>query len=168
MQIYHTYSVHIFPGATIVRCSRKHLYLKYGGKIRAELLQMLDAAIFFKLFPRVNNQFFKTSFADIFRNMLFLQCNSINSRQEVHTKCWWNLWKLSLMKLIVNLHNFRLPLALPRQAFPPNESFVPHPFMQNNFQNSSPLDTSETALICILSSILNRSQANQNNSIIKG
>ena len=32
---------------------------------------------------------------------------------------------------------------------------------QNNFQNSSPLYTSETALECIFSSILNNSLANQ-------
>ena len=58
---------------------------------------------------------------------------------------------------IVNLHNFLQPLALPRHPFPPNEPFLPHPPRQNNFQNSSPLDTSETALVCIFSSILNHS-----------
>ena len=55
---------------------------------------------------------------------------------------------------IVNLHDFLLPLALPRHHFPPNEPFLPHPSRQNNFQNSSPLDTSETALVFIFSSIL--------------
>ena len=56
---------------------------------------------------------------------------------------------------IVNLHNFLQSLALPRHTFPPSEPFAPTPPRQNNFQNSSPLDTSETALVCIFSSILN-------------
>ena len=43
---------------------------------------------------------------------------------------------------IVNLHNFLQP-------------FLPHPSRQNNFQNSSPLDKSETALVWIFSSIPN-------------
>ena len=60
---------------------------------------------------------------------------------------------------IVNLHNFLQPLALPRHTFPLSEPFVPDPPRQNNFQNSSPLDALETALVCIFSSILN--QANQ-------
>ena len=55
---------------------------------------------------------------------------------------------------MVNLHSFLQPLALSRHTFPPSESFVPHPPWQNNFQNSSPLDTSETALVCILYSFL--------------
>ena len=50
---------------------------------------------------------------------------------------------------------FLQPLALPRHTFPQSESFVPHSPKQNIFQNSSPLDTSETALVCIFSSILN-------------
>ena len=50
---------------------------------------------------------------------------------------------------IVNLHSFLQPLALSRHTFPASESFVPHPPRQNNFQNSSPLDTSETALVFI-------------------
>ena len=45
---------------------------------------------------------------------------------------------------IVNLHNFLQPLALPRHTFLPSEPFVPHPPRPNNFQNSSPLGTSET------------------------
>ena len=36
------------------------------------ILRMLEAAIFLQRFPRVNGQFFKTSFADIFRNTGFL------------------------------------------------------------------------------------------------
>ena len=63
---------------------------------------------------------------------------------------------------IVNLHSF------PKHSFPPSESFVSHSSRHNNFQNSSPLDTSETVVVCILSSILNQSQANEKNSIIKG
>ena len=55
----------------------------------------------------------------------------------------------------VNLYSFLQPLALSRHTFPPSESFVPHPPRQNNFQNSSPLDTLETALVCILYSLLN-------------
>ena len=58
---------------------------------------------------------------------------------------------------IVNLQSFLQPLALPWHTFPQIESFVPHSPRQNNFQNSSPLDTSETALVCIFSSILNHS-----------
>ena len=46
---------------------------------------------------------------------------------------------------IVNLHKFFQPLALPRHTFPPSEPFVPHPSSKNNFQNSPPLDTSETS-----------------------
>ena len=56
---------------------------------------------------------------------------------------------------IVNLHSFLQPLALSRHTFPQSESFVPHPPRQNNLQNSSPLETLETALVCILYSILN-------------
>ena len=55
---------------------------------------------------------------------------------------------------LVNLHSFLQLLALPRHIFPPGESFVPFSPRQNNFQNSSPLDTSETALVCIFFSIL--------------
>ena len=55
---------------------------------------------------------------------------------------------------IVNLHSFIQPLTLPRHLFPPNEPFLPYPPWQNNFQNSSSLDTSETALVHIFSSIL--------------
>ena len=55
---------------------------------------------------------------------------------------------------LVNLHSFLQLLALPRHIFPPGESFVPFSHWQNNFQNSSPLDTSETALVCIFFSIL--------------
>ena len=67
------------------------------------------------------------------------------------------LQKLPLMKLIVNLHSFLQPLALPRHTFPPSESFVPHSPRQNNFQNTSPPDTSETTLVYIFSSILDHS-----------
>ena len=58
---------------------------------------------------------------------------------------------------IVNLHIFLQPLALPRHTFLQSESFVPHSTRQNNLQNPSPLDTSETASLCIFSSILNNS-----------
>ena len=60
-----------FSEVTIVRCSRKCLFLKYGRK-RAKFLEMLEAAIFFQGFPCINGWFFKTSFADIFRNMPLL------------------------------------------------------------------------------------------------
>ena len=36
-----------FPKVAVVRCSRKYLFLKYGRKIRTELLEMLGGAIFF-------------------------------------------------------------------------------------------------------------------------
>ena len=55
---------------------------------------------------------------------------------------------------IVNLQSCLQPLALLRRTFPQSESFVPHSPRQNNFQNSSPLGTLETALMCIFSSIL--------------
>ena len=58
---------------------------------------------------------------------------------------------------IVNLHSLLQPPALPRHTFPPSESFVAHSPRQNNFQNSSPLDKSETALVRIVSLILNHS-----------
>ena len=61
-----------FPEVTIVRCSRKYLFLKYGRKIRAKFLEMLEGAIFFQGFSYVNGWFFKTSFANIFRNMPLL------------------------------------------------------------------------------------------------
>ena len=54
---------------------------------------------------------------------------------------------------IVNLHSFLQPLSLPRQTFCLGDSFVPHSPKQRNFQNSPPLDTSVTALVCIFSLI---------------
>ena len=59
--------------------------------------------------------------------------------------------------VILNLHNFLQPLALPRHSFPPNKPFLTHPPRQNNFENYSPLGTSEPALVCIFSSIPNHS-----------
>ena len=58
-------------------------------------------------------------------------------------------------QFIVNLHNFFQLLALPRQTLSSSESFVPHRPRQNDLQNSATLDTSETALVSIFSSILN-------------
>ena len=40
-----------FPEVVIVMCSRKYLFLKYGRKIRAECLEMLEAAVFFRGLP---------------------------------------------------------------------------------------------------------------------
>ena len=40
-----------FPEVAIVRCSTKYLVLNYATKFRAEFLEMLDAAIFFRGFP---------------------------------------------------------------------------------------------------------------------
>ena len=82
------YSV-TFSEETIVRCSTKYLFLKYGRKIRkVEFLKILQGAVFFQGFPRVNGQFFKTSFADIFRKMHFLLCDSIYRVQETPSgKC---------------------------------------------------------------------------------
>ena len=60
------------------------------------------------------------------------------------------------------------PSPSPRHTISPSESFGPHFPRQNNFQNSSLLDTSKTALVCIFSSILNHTLVNQKNSIIKG
>ena len=61
-----------FPEVTIVRCSRKYLFLKDGRKIRTKFLEMLETAIFFQGFSYVNSWFFKTSFANIFKNMPLL------------------------------------------------------------------------------------------------
>ena len=60
MPIYHIYCSYwcntayflTFPGVTIVKCSKKYLFLKYGRKIRrAKFLEMLEVAIFFRGFP---------------------------------------------------------------------------------------------------------------------
>ena len=56
------------------------MLLKHVRKIRAEFLGILEAAIFFQGFLRVNSWFFKTSFADIFRNMHF--CSVIQNIQS--------------------------------------------------------------------------------------
>ena len=42
-----------------MRCSGKYLFLKYRREIRAKFLEMLEAAIFFQGFSRVNGKFFK-------------------------------------------------------------------------------------------------------------
>ena len=68
---------------------------------------MLEAAIFLQGFPRVNGQFFKASFADIFRNTDFLWCDSIynvGSAQEVLAE----YFKVAFDEahFLVNLHSF--------------------------------------------------------------
>ena len=142
-----TYCV-TFSEVSIEKCSGKYLFLKYRRKVRAGFLEMLETAIFFQGFAHVNGWFFNTILQTHSEICNF--CSSIqyivpkNSQPEVHMKCQRTLQKLSLMKLI-------------RHTFPPSESFVPHSPRQNNFQNSSPLDTSETALVCIFSWILNNS-----------
>ena len=123
---------------------------------------MLEIAIFFQGFPRANGYFFQTGFANIFRNMHFffsaIQCivskkQSVGSVHEVLTESLEIAFDED--QFTVNLHNFLQPLVLPRHIVSQSESFVSHPPRQNNFQNSSPLDISETALVCIFSSILN-------------
>ena len=80
---------------------------------------------------------------------------SVGSAHEVLAESLKTVFDEAHFILIVNLHNFLQSLDLPRHTFPLSESFVPHPPRQNNFQNFSPVDTSETALVCIFSSILN-------------
>ena len=99
-----------FPDVAIVRCSRKYLFLKFSKKIRAEFLEILEVAIFFQGFARITGQFlfFKTSFADIFRNIHFfvvrfyMQCQR-NSQWEELMKCRRTLQKESLRTLILQL-----------------------------------------------------------------
>ena len=119
MPIYHIYIVHI--GVINIFCYisrsdhcevlyRSYLFKKIWQKDKGKFFRNVRACNIFQRFPRVNGQFFQTSFAGIFRNIFFLQCDSIqlqcprNSQWEVHMKCWQNLWKLSLMmKLILQL-----------------------------------------------------------------
>ena len=101
-----------------------------------------------------------------------IQCprNSHWEVLEVQMKYWQNLWKLSLMmKLILQLICIisSNPQPSPGTPFPQMSHFSLHTPKQNNFQNSSLLDTSETALVCIFSSISNHRQENQKSSIIK-
>ena len=122
-----------FPEVAIVRCSKKYLFLKYGRKIRAEILEMLEAEIFFQGFARVND-----NFADIFRNRHFF-CSTIQytvSKKQAVGKAhegsadsWETVFDEAYF--IVNLHSFLQPLAFPRHTFPPSESFAtPPPFHQ--------------------------------------
>ena len=156
-----------FPKVAIGRCSRKYLLLKCGRKIRAEFLEMLEVAIFSQGFARVNGQFFETilqTYSEICiscRAIQYILSNKqpVGSSHEVSADSSKIVYDEA--NFIVNLHSFLQPLAYPSYTFSPSESFVPHSPRQNNLQNSSPLDTSETALI--FSSILNHSQANQNN-----
>ena len=137
----------------------------------AEFLEMLEAAIFFQGFARVNGQFFKTSFADIFRNMHFLQFNKQcprNSQWEVHMKCQRTLQKLSLMKLISQLICivFFNPQHSPVTPFPQVSHLSPIP--PGRTTSKTPLlQTHQKQPQCV-SFLQFQSQANQKNSIIKG
>ena len=42
-----------FPEVTIVRCSKKYLFLKYDRKIRAEFLEMLEDAMYFQTYAEI-------------------------------------------------------------------------------------------------------------------
>ena len=157
-----------------MRCSRKYLFLKYDRKIRAEFLELLEGAIVSHGFPTVNGQFFKTilqTYSEIcilFRAIQFIVSKKqpVGSAHEVPVDS--SEIAFDETYFIVNFHGLLLPLALPRHTFPPSESFAAHSPRQNNFQTSSPLDTLETALLCLFSSVLNHSQANKKNSNIKG
>ena len=160
-----------FPEVAIVRCSRKYLFLKYGRKIRAEFLEMLEAAIVFQGFAR--GQFFKTilqTYSDICIFCSVIQY-IVSKKQPVRSALEVSVDSSEIFfdeaHFIVNLKGFLKPLVFPRHTFAQSESFVAHSPRQSNFQNSSPLDTSETALVCIFSSILNHSYANKKNSIIR-
>ena len=144
-----------FPDVAIVRCSRKYLFLKYGKKIGAEFLEILEVAIFFQGFARITGQFlfFKTSFADIFRNIHFFvvrfymqsKKQSVGSAHEVSTDSSERVFEDA--HFIINSHGFLQPLTLSRHNFPRSGSFVPHSHRHKNFQNFSPLDKFETALV---------------------
>ena len=160
MPKYHIYIVHI--GVINIFCCyisrsdhcevlQELLILKIWQKDKSSIFRNVTGSNIFSWFLRVNGQSFKTSFADIFRNMYFLQCDLIYNLQETASGSAHELLAKSLETVfdeahfIVNLHNFLQPLALPRNNFLPSETFVPHHPRQNNFQNSSPLDTSETS-----------------------
>ena len=107
-----------------------------------KIQQKDEAAVFFQGFPHVDGQFFKTSFADIFRNIIFLQCNSIykgskvqqpvGSAHEVLTDSSETAFDEA--HIIVNQQSFLQSPALPRYTVPPSESFVPYSPRQKNFQ----------------------------------
>ena len=128
------------------------MFLKYGRKVRAEFL---EAAIFFRGFPVLMASSFKISFADMFRNMHFLQCDSIYRVYRAQKTAVGSVHEVLAESLktvfdeahfIANLQSFLQSLALPRQTFSPSESFPPSS-RQNNFQNSPSLETSATALV---------------------
>ena len=107
-----------FPEVAIVRCSTKYLFLKYDRKVRAEFLEMLQ----------------RLQYIFIMASSLRKSCRrvSVDSSEIVFDEAHF----------IVHLQSFLQPLALPIHTFPQSEPFVPHSPRQNNFQNSSPLDTS--------------------------
>ena len=121
-----------------------------------KIWQKYEAAVFFQGFAHVNGQFFKTRFADIFRNIIFLQFSSIykgskkqpvGSAHEVLTDS--SEIAFDEAHIIVNQQSFLQSPALPRCTVPPSELFVPYFPRQKNSQNSSPLDISEKASVCI-------------------
>ena len=155
----------LFPEVVIVSCSGRYIQKGEGRVFRN-----VRGCNIFQGFARVNCQF---NFTDIFRNMHFFvlrfntQCPR-NSQWEVHMKRWWTLQKLSLMKLLLQLIFIvsSKPWSSPGTPFPQ----VSHlsPILTGRTTSKTALLTSKTALLCVFSSILNHSQANQKNSIIKG
>ena len=96
--------------------------------------ELLESAIFFQGFPCVNGQFFQTSFAEIFRNMLFLQCDfqyivsknqPVGSAHEVLAESLKTVYH-DEAHFIVNLHNFLHPYPSLDTPFPTNEPFLQH------------------------------------------
>ena len=143
-------------------------------QLRADFLEMLEAAIFFNSFPELMASYFRQvlqTYSEIcfFLVQFNIQCPR-NSQWEVHMKYWQNLWKLSLMiQLILQLICIisSNPQPSPGTPFPQMSHFSPMP--PGRTTSKTPLlYTSETALLCIFSSILNHRQENQKNSIIKG
>ena len=64
------------------------LVFKIWQKDQSRIFRNVRGCSIFQGFVRVNGQFFETTFADIFRNMQFLQCNSTYSVQETASeKC---------------------------------------------------------------------------------
>ena len=121
-----------FPKVAIVRCSSKYLFLKYGRKIRAGFLEMLEAAIFFQGFARVNGQFFKTILQTYSDMCIF--CSAIqyivSKKQPLGIALQVSADSSEIVfdesHFMVKLHSFLQPLLLPRYTFPPSEAFVPH------------------------------------------
>ena len=149
------------------------LVFKVWQKDKGRIIRHVRGCNIFQGFARVNGQFFETilqTYSDVCIFCSAIQYivskkQPVGSAHEVSADSSEIVFDEA--HFIVNLQSFLQRLALLRRTLSQSESFVPHSPRQNNFQNASPLGTSETALMCTFSSILSHSQANQKNSIIK-